>query len=94
MIVLALIRPQLAAIGRTLTAEQGVISPTLTLQLRHPGLWLAMQTRFALALGIVYLMTVKPDLISSLLAMIVFVGLGLVSVLPLLGQPRPQPQVG
>jgi hypothetical protein len=94
VVVLAFIRPQMAAIGRALAAAQGSISPDLALQLRHPRLWFALQMRFALALGIVFLMTVKPDLISSLLALGVFVGLGLASVLPLVGQSSPQPQVG
>jgi hypothetical protein len=92
VVVLTLIRPHMAAIGRSLAGAQGAISPAL--QLRHPRLWIAMQVRFGLALGIVYLMTVKPGLNDSLLALGIFLGLGLVSVLPLLSQPRPQPQVG
>jgi hypothetical protein len=94
VVVLVFISPRLRAIGRTLAAEAGTNFPTLSQQLHQPQLWLALQIRLAIALGIVYLMTIKPDLTGSLLALAVFVGLGLVSALPLLGQPRPQPQAG
>jgi hypothetical protein len=81
----------MAAIGRAVTAETGPLSLTLQQLLHHPLLWVAIQTRVALALGIVFLMTVKPDLIGSLLTIGVASALGLASALPMLGREREQP---
>jgi len=58
--------------------------------LHHPLLWIAIQTRVAIALGIVFLMTVKPDLSRSLLTIGVAIVLGLVSALPIRGRERAQ----
>jgi hypothetical protein len=53
---------RMAAIGRVVAAEDGPVSTTLRDLLHHPLLWLAIQTRVAIALGIIFLMTVKPGL--------------------------------
>lgn len=81
-------RPRMAAIGRAVATENGLLSASLYQQLHHPLLWVSIQTRVAIALGIVYLMTVKPDLNGSLLTISVAAVLGLVSALPALAANR------
>jgi hypothetical protein len=81
---------RMAAIGRAMTGETGPLSPTLRQLLHHPLLWIAIQTRVAIALGIVFLMTVKPDLGRSLLTIGVATALGLVLALPIVGRERAQ----
>jgi hypothetical protein len=49
-----------------------------------------MQVRVAIALGIVFLMTVKPDLTGSLLAIGVAAGLGLIVALLVRGRGQAQ----
>ena len=46
-----------------------------------PLLWVSIQTRAAIALGIVFLKVAKPDLVGSLLTVGVAVALGVVSAL-------------
>lgn len=79
LIVLALMlsRRRMAAIERAMAGEEGAVSPALRQLAHHPLLWLAIQTRVAIALGIVFLMTVKPDLAGSLLTIGIAAGLGL-----------------
>jgi hypothetical protein len=74
--------PRLAAMGRAV--ENGALAPV-----PHPLLWVSMQIRVAIALGIVFLMTFKPDLNGSLLAIAVAAVLGLVAALPALTPGRP-----
>lgn len=81
---------RMAAIGRAVTIETGPVSPSLRHLLRHPLLWIGIQTRVAIALGIVFLMTLKPDLSGALLAIGVAIVLGLVSALPILRRERSQ----
>ncbi len=71
----ALTGPRMAAIGRA--AENGPLAPV-----PHPLLWVSIKTRVAIALGIVFLMTFKPDLNGSLLTIAVAAVLGLVAALP------------
>jgi hypothetical protein len=80
----------ITVIGEVVAAERGPISPALQELLHHPLLWMAIQTRLALALGIVFLMTVKPSLNGSLLAIGVAALLGLASASPLLARERAQ----
>jgi len=82
--------PRMAAIGRALTAENGPVSPSLLDLLHHPLLWIALQTRVAIALGIVFLMAVKPDLSGSLLTIVIAAILGLASALPILRREQAQ----
>jgi hypothetical protein len=86
-------RQRMAAIERAVTAEQGAMSPTLRQLLRHPLLWISIQTRVAIALGIVFLMTVKPDWSGSLLTIAVAIILGLASSLPILSRERVQEEL-
>lgn len=90
VLVLLLIRPRLRAIDRALAAEAGTLSPSTALLVQHPHLWSTLQIRFALALGIVFLMTVKPDLNGALFTLGAAAVLGLVAVLPLIGRVRTQ----
>jgi hypothetical protein len=80
-------------IGRAVAAETGPLSPALRLRLRDPLLWTSVQTRAALALSIVFLMTVKPDLGGGLLTTGVAAVLGLASALPAWGRTRAETQV-
>jgi hypothetical protein len=95
LVVLAvgLSSPRMAAIGRALTVENGPVSPSLHDLLHHPLLWVSIQTRVAIALGIVFLMTVKPDLSGSLLAIVIAAILGLASALPILRREQVQGEV-
>jgi hypothetical protein len=73
---------RMKAIGRAMTAPGGPISPALDAALHHPLLVVALRLRVAVVLGIVFLMTVKPDLSGSLLTMGVALVAGLVAALP------------
>lgn len=81
LIALALTTRRMSAIARMVATEQGSVTLALHNAIRHPLLWISMQTRVAIALGIVFLMTVKPDLAGSLLVMGVAIALGLASAL-------------
>ena len=90
VLAMAVGRPRMKAIERSLAAEHGTISPTLHQLLHHPLLRIDIQTRIAIALGIVFLMSVKPDLIVSLLTIGVAIIIGLASSLPLRDRERTQ----
>ena len=75
--------PRMAAIERALATGQGAVPHTVHRLATHPLLWLSIQTRVAISLGIVLLKTVKPDLSGSLLIIGVAIVLGLASALPL-----------
>jgi hypothetical protein len=94
MIVLGMVltRRRMAAIGRMVSAERGPPSPALRQLLHDPLLVISLQTRVAIALGIVFLMTVKPDLRGSLLAIVIAAMLGLASALPILRREQAQGQ--
>ena len=87
---MVLTRRRMAAIGRTLSAERGPLSPALRQLLHDPLLAISLDTRVAIALGIVFLMTVKPDLSVSLLVIIIAAMLGLASALPSLRREQAQ----
>jgi hypothetical protein len=82
-ITIVLTRPQVAAIGRALAMEKGPLSPSLRQLANYPLLWISMQTRMAIALGIVFLMTVKPGWAGSLLTIGVATVIGLAAALPM-----------
>jgi hypothetical protein len=90
VLAVALSFRRMAAIGRAAAAETGSVSPDLYQLLHHPVLWIAIKTRVAMALGIVFLMSLKPDLSGSLLAIGIAIALGLASALPTLGRRRAQ----
>ena len=74
------------AIGQILMTENGGMPPHLHNLLHDSLLWLSIRVRGSIAVGIVFLMTVKPNLIGSLLTMVVSIGLGLVLSLPIPGR--------
>jgi hypothetical protein len=86
----ALTGPRMAAVGRALASEKGPLSPSLQQLANHPLLWISIQTRVAIALGIVFLMTVKPGLGGSLLTIGMATVLGLAFSLPMTGSQRVQ----
>ena len=57
-------------------------------RLPDPLLWVSIQIRVAVALGIVFLMTFKPDLNGSLVTIAVAAVLGLVAALPAVAAGR------
>ncbi len=79
---------RMAALGRAAAGEDGPISPALRQRLRGRSLQASVQTRTAIAVGIVFLMTVKPDLLGSLLTIGVSALLGVASTLPLRDHER------
>ena len=83
VLALALSGPRMAAIERALATEQGALSQTFHRLANHPLLWISIQTRVAITLGIVLLKTVKPDVSGSLLIIGVAIVLGLASALPM-----------
>jgi len=87
---LALTGPRMAAIGRALTTEKGSFSGSYHRLANHPLLWVSIQTRVAIALGIVFLKAVKPDLGGSLLTISVAIVLGVASALPMPRRERAQ----
>ena len=79
---------RMAPIVRAAAVEHGSLSPDLRHRLHDPLLWTSVQTRLAVALGIVFLMTVKPDLGGALLTTGAALLLGLVSTVPAWGRDR------
>jgi hypothetical protein len=75
---------RMATIQRTEPVEDGSVSPSFSGFLQHPLLWVFIHTRITVVLGIVFLMTVKPDLPGSLLTIGIAIILGLASSLALL----------
>lgn len=71
---------QTKAIGRALAQESGgadgPLAPELNRLTHNPALWVATQLAGGLALGVVFMMTVKPDLVGSLLTLAVTLALG------------------
>jgi hypothetical protein len=84
----ALTAPRMAAIGRALASENGALSKTFHSLANHSLLWISIQTRIAIALGIVLLKTTKPNLSGSLLIIGAAILLGFASTLPLLRRER------
>lgn len=71
--------PRMAAIGRALMTAS--ISPAFHSLASHPLLWISIQTRIAVTLGIIFLKTAKPDLAGSLLTIGIAIVLGIASAL-------------
>lgn len=91
LLVITLIRPRLARIEQALAVADGGSAPSLHSLVQHPQLWVTIQIRFALALSIIFLMTVKPDLNDALLIVTSAIALALVATLPLLARERRRP---
>jgi hypothetical protein len=82
--------PRMRAIRKAIASESGPISPTLDRLLHHPLLWVSMLTRVGIALGIVFLMTVKPALVGSLIVLGVAILVGLAFMPFTMGSRRNQ----
>jgi hypothetical protein len=80
----------MAAIGRALVAEKVPLSQTFHSLANHPLLWISLQTRVAIALGIIFLKIAKPDWVGSLITIGIAIVLGAASVLPMLRRERAQ----
>jgi hypothetical protein len=80
--------PRVRAIQKALVGASGPLSSTVEALLHHPLLWVSLWTRVGIALAIVYLMTVKPALIGSLVAVGVGVVVGLALALVMNGSRR------
>lgn len=80
--------PRMSAIRKIAAGEHGMISADLARLLRHPLLAISLQMRVGVGLGIVYLMTVKPALTGSLVAVGIGALLGLAISLARLGSRR------
>jgi hypothetical protein len=87
---LALTGPRMGAIGRALAVEKRPVSPAFQRLANHPLLWISIQTRVAITLGIVFLKIAHPDLVGSLLTIGAAIVLGLASTLPVLRHERAQ----
>lgn len=90
MIALAMTitRPRLAAIGHTLIAENRMASQTIRNLASHILLWISIHTRVSVALGILFLMIEKPNLVGSLLTIGVAIVLGFASTLLVIRRER------
>ncbi len=86
----ALSKPRMMAIGRALATKKGPVSQTFQNLVNDPILWISIQTRVAIVLGIVFLKIAKPDLAGSLLTIGVAIVLGLASTLPVPRRERAQ----
>lgn len=75
--------PRMAAIGQALAMEKASVSPTLHRLMNDPMLWISIQTRAAIVLGIIFLKIATPDLGRALLTIVVAIVLGIASALPM-----------
>ncbi|GER89856.1 hypothetical protein KDW_40180 [Dictyobacter vulcani] len=89
-----LIGPRRRALIKQLehSAPEGKISLALSQHIYNPILWTTSQTTAVLLLGIVFLMTTKPDLGGSLIVMAVALVFGLLSSLLISRRRHTSPQ--
>ncbi len=93
VLFVAVTGPRMTALERALATDDGLLSPAFHRAANHPLLWISMQTRVAIILGIVFLKIAKPDLTGSLLTIGVATVIGLASALPLVRAERPQEEL-
>jgi hypothetical protein len=82
-------------LGRVLAVAargQGSLAEGVRAQLRAPLFVASVRARTAVALGVVFLMTTKPDAAVSLLVVAVAVALGIASAVPALRERSMRPQ--
>jgi hypothetical protein len=82
--------PRMRAIRKAATTESGSISSELDGLLHHSMLWISMLVRVGMSTGIIFLMTVKPPLITSLIVIAVGFVLGLAASMFTMGNRRTQ----
>lgn len=75
--------PRMRKIGKAFASENGPLTTGFRQRLHQPVIWISLYLRTALTLGIVFLMTVKPDLGGALLAIAVSIILGIAGSAPL-----------
>jgi hypothetical protein len=81
--------PRMRAIQKATADAHGPISPELDSLLHHPLLWVSVWARVGMALGIIFLMTVKPALVMSLIVIGVGAVVGVALALVTMGnRPR------
>jgi len=83
LLSVVLTAPRMMAVGQAMAMGKGTLSSTFYSLANHPLLRVSIQTRIALALGIVFLKITKPELVGSLLAIGIAILLGLASTLQL-----------
>ncbi len=77
LLSMLLTKPQMANIGKAIFVEKGRIIKDLPALANHPFLRISIRTRVAIALGIVFIKTAKPEFGGSLLAIVVAIALGI-----------------
>ena len=78
------IEPRIRALAKAANeAPAGPLPPSLAMRTHDPIVGIGLHFYVAVLLGIVFLMTTKPALVASILAMVVAAALGLASGLPL-----------
>ena len=83
------IDPRLRALARAAAvAPDGPLPASLAVQTRDPLVGIGLYLYVAVLFGILFLMTTKPTLVVSILAMVVAMVLGLTSALPFLWAAR------
>ncbi len=87
---LAVTRPRMVAVGQTFAKDKGMITEAFHHQANHPLLWVSIQSRVAIVLGISFLMIAKPDLTISLLTLVLSAVIGLAAAIPFLRRERVQ----
>jgi len=63
---------RMPAIGRSIGPLRGQVSPEARARLRDPIVWSSILIRIGIGLGIVLLMTLKPDAFGAIVALVVF----------------------
>jgi hypothetical protein len=80
----AVTRPRMRAVGQALATGHGPMSPAFQGLANHPLLWVSIQGRAAVTLGIILLKIAKPGLGGSLLIVGMALVLGIASAPPML----------
>ncbi len=87
VVVIALTRlltaPRMTAIGQALVMEKGSVSQSFHRLMNDPMLWISIQTRVAIVLGIIFLKIATPGLGGAVLTIGVAITVAIVSALPM-----------
>src|SRR5262249_27366557 len=84
---------RIAALGRSAAGEpdSAPVTGALWTQAHDPVTWVSVNASAAFAIGIVYLMTLKPDALGSVIALLIALIIGLVFGLLTQGRPAAAP---
>jgi hypothetical protein len=85
--------PRMRALQKASSDQQGELSAELDALRYHPLLWVSMMARVGAGLGIIFLMSVKPALMGSLIVIAVSIVVGLAVGMMLMSVRRNQPVV-